>query len=827
MARTIYQRIALEGGKGISDELRKIGKNGEAAFVDIRAAAAKLSKDLGKVGKSFSDLGGSLSTVGKRLGIAGAAAVGAAAGVVALAKSGTDLADSATKQAQALGLATDEYGRLSFAAKMSGVDAGTFATAITRLNQEIGKAADGNKPAVAKFQELGISIRDAAGQIKPTEQLMKELADRFATLPDGAQKSAIATELFGRAGARLLPLLNGGSEGIRDLGDEATRLGVVFTREQAVIAEGMNDALEALSDGVTGTRAQIGLLFAPTITQAARALQKLIEENRIAITDFVERGIAKALPLIEDFVAVVQGRDSDVRSIWVLKATVQYLKFSIAIEKAVKEIIIPAFRLLLDAADTVAEGFNKVFGTDFTGQQILIAAAIAKLVGLFGVLAAAVGVVSTVFVALKSAFGFIALITQSGAAFALLTGAIKGVGAALLAVLGLPGLLIAALAGVALVIYRNWDAVKEGGRIAWEFIKQVWNAAPAFFSNLFATVGNFIAEQFNAAANLIAEVWATIQQGAQVAIDGIKAAFTGAGEFLSSVFITAVNAISEALQGIATAAGAIWENVRTTAVNAITGLAEAASAVWASIATSAQTQLAGIATIFVNLNANLNRVWEAIMAGARAVFGFLRDGFKGAVDFIGGLFDGLASRIERVWNRIKSIVEAAKSGLRSIAGGGDGGDEPTVRRASGGMVSGPGTGTSDSIMARLSNGEFVVRAAAVRKYGPSLLSAINSMRFKMPKFATGGLVSAPQMPRFNVGGIVDSLTHGMQYQIPRFADGGMVAVPAQAQGRPISLTIDGRTFEGLTASEKTAEDLSRYATNRRLKSAGRKPGWVG
>lgn len=57
----------------------------------------------------------------------------------------------------------------------------------------------------------------------------------------------------------------------------------------------------------------------------------------------------------------------------------------------------------------------------------------------------------------------------------------------------------------------------------------------------------------------------------------------------------------------------------------------------------------------------------------------------------------------------------------------------------GGYVRGPGTGTSDSILARLSDGEYVIRAAAVRRYGVGLLNALNGMR--LPKFASGGLVS--------------------------------------------------------------------------------------
>lgn len=834
MAKTIYQRIALEGGKGIADELRKIGKDGEAAFVEIRGAAAKLSKDLSSLGGAVGDLGKSLATVGKRVAIAGAAIGAAVAGTVAFAKAGTDAADAATKQAQALGLATDEYGRLAFAAEQSGVDAGTFATAITRFNQEIGKAADGNKAAVKRFQELGLSIKDASGAIRPTEELIAELANRFATLPDGAEKSALATELFGRAGARLLPLLNGGAAGIRNLGEEATRLGIVFTREQAVIAEGMNDALAALNRGIEGTRFQLGLLFAPSITEAARAFQKVIEDNRQAITDYVRNGVEKAEPIIRDLVNAIVGNDADVRNIWVLKAKLEILRFAYDVENAFKQIIIPAYELLKAAGQQVADAINAIFGTQFTGQQIIVAAIIGKLLGLFSVLGAALGVVGAAARTVASIFGFFATaLTNPTASMRLLGVILRGVGTALLSLVSLPGLVITALAGLAIVIYRNWDAIKEGGRAAWEFIKGIWNAAPQFFGNLFANVGRVVGDLFASIASLIGTVWTGIAEGAALAVEAVRAGFAGVGEFLNATFITAANAVAEALQGIATTAAAIWVDVRDTATAAIAGLAQAARDLWAGIATAAEDQLAGLVAVFDRISDRLAEVWAKIRSGAAGVFSFLRDGFEGVVDSIGGLFDGLATRISNAWDRIKSIVSSAKSALSSIgsgsSGGSSSGDSGILRPfATGGYVSGPGTGTSDSIMARLSNGEFVIRAAAVRKYGPQLLDAINKMRLpRLPQFATGGLVSAPRMPRVNLSGIVDSLTQGMAYQAPRFADGGMVAIPAQAQGRPISLTIDGRTFEGLTAPEQVAEDLTRFATNRRMRSAGRKPGWVG
>lgn len=84
----------------------------------------------------------------------------------------------------------------------------------------------------------------------------------------------------------------------------------------------------------------------------------------------------------------------------------------------------------------------------------------------------------------------------------------------------------------------------------------------------------------------------------------------------------------------------------------------------------------------------------------------------------------------------------------SVQSGGRG----RLTMASGGPVFGPGTGTSDSIMARLSNGEYVMKAAAVDHYGYGLMNALNSM--KLPKFASGGPVgrasSAPML-----GGVVE------------------------------------------------------------------------
>ncbi|MDH5184847.1 MAG: hypothetical protein OEX12_13270, partial [Gammaproteobacteria bacterium] len=88
--------------------------------------------------------------------------------------------------------------------------------------------------------------------------------------------------------------------------------------------------------------------------------------------------------------------------------------------------------------------------------------------------------------------------------------------------------------------------------------------------------------------------------------------------------------------------------------------------------------------------------------------------------------------------------------------------EPTQYFDSGGKVSGRGTSTSDSIPARLSNGEYVIRAKAVSKYGAGFFEALNRMMldpgsFDLSKFANLRL-TRPARRRFNTGGAV---TDGM------------------------------------------------------------------
>jgi hypothetical protein len=168
------------------------------------------------------------------------------------------------------------------------------------------------------------------------------------------------------------------------------------------------------------------------------------------------------------------------------------------------------------------------------------------------------------------------------------------------------------------------------------------------------------------------------------------------------------------------------------------------------------------------------------------------DSLKSAWDvFSGNLISSAkaaANAISSMWSG-SGIGSAASTATSALMSGADTG-APFAR---GGYVRGPGSGTSDSILARLSAGEFVVNSASVRRLGTSFLSGLNG-------YAAGGLVG-----------------------IPRFAGGGLVSAGG---GTPVHLHLGGQSF-ALSGHANVVGALVAEAGRQQMRSAGVKPSWFG
>ena len=199
----------------------------------------------------------SLGNIGAK--IAGALSVGAFSMWM---KSAIDAADETSKLAQKAGIAVNQVAGLQLAFRQSGLEAGALQTSMSKLSVAI---AGGNDALIA----MGIQTKSTNGTLKSTRQVLGEVADKFAGYQDGAAKTALAVQIFGKSGADLIPLLNGGSEALDQFDDMARKLGLTLDDETAKNAEKFNDTVDLMGQGLVGIGRQIAAQILPTLTNLA------------------------------------------------------------------------------------------------------------------------------------------------------------------------------------------------------------------------------------------------------------------------------------------------------------------------------------------------------------------------------------------------------------------------------------------------------------------------------------------------------------------------------------------------------------------------------
>ena len=154
----------------------------------------------------FNSLKGAVAGFGSA--IAGSAVI---AGLTAVVRKSIDAGDELFNLQAKTGVAANALIGIGNAAKLADVDMGTLGKGLNKLNLNLVKAAEGNQDLARQFAALGVQVKGADGKVVASDKALKQIADRFADMPDGAQKAAAAVALFGKSGADLIPLLNEGA----------------------------------------------------------------------------------------------------------------------------------------------------------------------------------------------------------------------------------------------------------------------------------------------------------------------------------------------------------------------------------------------------------------------------------------------------------------------------------------------------------------------------------------------------------------------------------------------------------------------------------------
>ena len=205
-------------------------------------------------------------------------------------KSQLDYADQLAKTSQKVGVATETLSAYAYAAELAGVNFEQLQKSLIFLSKGSVDAARGMGEAKDAFDAMGITVKNTNGTVKSNEQLLEEVADKFAQYRDGAEKTAIAVKIFGKAGADMIPLLNGGSAAIKEAREEAEKFGLIIGSDFAKRAEVVNDNFTRLKRAGDGFALMLAETLLPKLERLTKVMVEATKEGGLLYGMFVGFG---------------------------------------------------------------------------------------------------------------------------------------------------------------------------------------------------------------------------------------------------------------------------------------------------------------------------------------------------------------------------------------------------------------------------------------------------------------------------------------------------------------------------------------------------------
>jgi phage-related protein len=766
--KNITQRIQLVGGDEIRLQLAGIGKAGELAFTRLQTSAAKVDLGANVNSEKFVDAAQRTKELAGRIG---------------------DLKDAANKLTSTFQPLTQAVGR--FAQRLTILSAGVVAggVGLANLARNVAKQVQGESDGLQKQTQAQIDSNNAAlaaevAQINLESTLRKlnlELTSGKITYQqyneqvrktrqDQAEQERTANEVAA-ATARVKDENDRLQKSVKDR-EAFTKLSDQFGGPLLSSLVQFGNQLEAL-------RVQAVANFGPAISKLVDLLSNTLTKNGSAISRFfteasakIDELITKHGPELEKFFETVGAAAAKV-FLGLLDAAPSVIDFF-------NNRIAPAISRIVGFVQLLTDGINKVFGTQLTAGGLVFIAIVAQMTGSIRLLFAVLRSFTAAWKALGLVVGAVGALLNTFFGGNAVTGAIVRLGTALATSTGL------------------FNAFFSVLRLGIPIFTGLASAIAGLLGIGFAPALAIVAALTAALFVLVTKVdWSGFLAAAGQAITGVIGFFARLLDGAKNIGLAVIGALNAAWEGVKAGAQAAWDGIGSL----ITGAANGIKTAWGTVTQFFTDLWAGITKLATDAWAGIQQgatdLFNFIIASAAAPFNAITDAAKSMYDSVAGWFD--------------SLIQKAKTflGLQAQASGGDSGDGSTpVARARGGRIFGAGSGTSDSILARVSNGEWVIKAKAVAHYGNNFLSRLNNMQ--LPKFADGGLVRVAQS-------FVPELP-----AMPRFATGGAVVAGG---GRPMTLHIGDQAIPGLTANASAVTQLQKYAARKSVNSAGRKPLW--
>lgn len=205
-----------------------------------------------------------------------------------------EMGNSIKVTSERIGVTTDELQKFRFAAASNAIGTEAADGALQRFARNMGAAGKGAGPAGKAVHALGIHLKDQHGNLRPVNELLGDVADKFQAAKSPADRLRMAFDLFGRGGVAMASVLKDGRKGLEALGAEAEDLGGIISKDQVEAAHKAEIAMHRWDFAMQGLKNEIMSHLLPVLTQGIGVAERWFKKFREVEkgTHLVEAGMA-------------------------------------------------------------------------------------------------------------------------------------------------------------------------------------------------------------------------------------------------------------------------------------------------------------------------------------------------------------------------------------------------------------------------------------------------------------------------------------------------------------------------------------------------------
>lgn len=259
-----------------AEEYRKLQRQIVQTENDLKNLTKETSK-FTQAGEKLQSVGGKMSEIGQKGMVVTKALAGAGAAMVGMAAKSAKAADDITTLSKQTGLSVEEIQKFKYASEIVDVPLETLTGSMAKLTKNMASAQNGSKNVKAAFDELGVSYLDNEGKLRSNQDVFNEVIAALSKMENDTQRDALAMQIFGKSAQDLNPLILGGADALKELGNEAEAAGLILDQEALDKANKFQDAMDKLKATTDGQFNKIGAEIAEALLPMLENLSGKLE----------------------------------------------------------------------------------------------------------------------------------------------------------------------------------------------------------------------------------------------------------------------------------------------------------------------------------------------------------------------------------------------------------------------------------------------------------------------------------------------------------------------------------------------------------------------